>query len=294
MELAQLRYLCLLDEERHFTRAAARANVAQPALSRQIRKLEEELGIPLVVRTTRRVAFTPQGSEVVQHARRALEAVEDVRSAAQQVRALQSGRVAIGVTHTPGPVAIAAVLGGFQRDHPNVDLEVREGFSVDLVQWLRSDVIDLAVLTAVPLAMRAGLELRSLAVEPLRLVVGADHPLAERSRVRVAELQGLPLITFPPDATIRRSFEDAAATVGFAPHVACETTSAVRVRELVSQGLGVSVLPASETARLDPSLRALALVGPTIHHEVSVAWRGGRRQSPPAAALLATFTDREG
>jgi len=110
MELAQLRYLCLLDEERHFTRAAARANVAQPALSRQIRKLEEELGVPLVTRTTRRVRLTAHGTEVVQHARRALEAADAIRTVASDARGLQSGRVTLGVTHTPGPVDVAAIL----------------------------------------------------------------------------------------------------------------------------------------------------------------------------------------
>jgi DNA-binding transcriptional LysR family regulator len=282
MDLTQLRYLCLLAEERHFTRAAARANVAQPALSRQIRKLEEELGIPLVVRTTRRVALTPQGSEIVQHARRALDAVGDIQASADEVRGLQSGRVALGVTHTPGPIDIAAVLGRFQREHPGVDLEVREGFSLDLADDLRDDTIDLAVISAIPVAQRRALQLEQLVAEPLLAVLPVGHALAGRRKVRVAALRGQPVVSFPSGATIRASFEAAAAAAGYAPRVACESSSTARIRELVAEGLGVSVLPRSEVG---DELRALPL-DPPLTHEVLVATRAARPPAPAATALL--------
>lgn len=291
MDLTQLRYLCLLAEERHFTRAAARANVAQPALSRQIRKLEEELGIPLVLRTTRRVTLTPHGTEAVQHARRALEAVEDIRASADEVRGLQSGHVALGVTHTPGPVDIAAVLGRFQRDHPGVDLEVREGFSVDLADDLRNDTIDLAVVSAISMAQRRALRLDRLASEPLLAIVPADHALAARRRIRVEELRGLPIVLFPASATIRTTFEAAAAQAGYVPRIACESSSALRIRELVSEGLGVSVLPRSEAGGAGPQLRAIPLIEPAVTHEVFVATRSARPHAPAAIALLQALRD---
>src|SRR3954453_21746774 len=120
MELHQLRYLVLLAEELNFTRAARRGNVAQPALSRQIRKLEDELGVPLVDRTTRRVRLTPAGVDLAATARHVLAELDDARAAVTAAVALLSGRVAVGMTATPGPVDVPRILGAFSRAHPGV------------------------------------------------------------------------------------------------------------------------------------------------------------------------------
>src|SRR3954452_18297225 len=98
MELRQLRYLVALADERHFTRAAARERVAQPALSQQVRKLEDELGVGLVDRTTRRVHLTAAGELLVAHARRVLTELDDARAELQRLTGLVSGRVTIGLT----------------------------------------------------------------------------------------------------------------------------------------------------------------------------------------------------
>src|SRR5918992_3904177 len=102
MELRQLRYLVALADERHFTRAAAREQVAQPALSQQIRRLERELGLPLVQRTTRRVALTDAGARLVERARRALDELEAGRAELQELAGIRTGRVAIGAIQALG------------------------------------------------------------------------------------------------------------------------------------------------------------------------------------------------
>src|SRR3954452_10121533 len=120
MELHQLRYLVLLAEELNFTRAARRGNVAQPALSRQIRKLEDELGVPLVDRTTRRVRLTPAGAEFAERTRTILHALDGAREARREAAQLLSGRVLLGVTQTPGSVDVPQLLAGFHGRHPAV------------------------------------------------------------------------------------------------------------------------------------------------------------------------------
>src|SRR3954469_25491664 len=132
MELHQLRYLTLLADELNFTRAAARGNVAQPALSRQIRKLEDELGVPLVDRTTRRVKLTPAGADLAVTARDVLAQLDEARATASAAVALLSGRLTVGMTLTPGPVDVAELLGAFNRAHPDVELALREELSVQL------------------------------------------------------------------------------------------------------------------------------------------------------------------
>src|SRR4051794_33900840 len=119
MELHQLRYLVLLADELNFTRAAARGNVAQPALSRQIRKLEDELGVPLVDRTTRRAGRPPAGADLTATARDVLAQLDEARAQATAAVALLGGRLAIGMTHTPGPVDVPRLLGAFSHAHPD-------------------------------------------------------------------------------------------------------------------------------------------------------------------------------
>src|SRR5579871_804993 len=107
MDVAQLRYLVALAEELHFTRAAAREHIAQPALSQQIRRLEEEVGLALVERTTRRVRVTEAGELLVARARRVLSELEAAGAELQALRGVQSGRVVVGALHTMGPVDLS-------------------------------------------------------------------------------------------------------------------------------------------------------------------------------------------
>jgi LysR family transcriptional regulator, transcription activator of glutamate synthase operon len=291
MELNQLRYLVLLGEELHFTRAAERGNVAQPALSRQIRKLEDELGLPLVDRTTRRVSLTPAGLDMVERARRILAELDEARALAKDAKELVTGRVAIGLTTTPGPVDLPRVLGAFHRRYPHIELALREDLSVHLADLLRADRLDLAVVSAIDLQARRQLSLHRLAVEKLVAVLAPDHALAHRKSITMDELRLERFIAFPRGATIRSSTDRAAARAGFAPDIAFECDDVMRTRALVHQGLGVSVLPRSDTESPGPGVVALPFRGDRLTYEVFIAWRAERRLPPASRQLLTTLRD---
>lgn len=286
MELRQLRYLVSLADERHFTRGAARVNVAQPALSQQIRKLEAELGVGLVDRTTRRVHLTEAGELLVAHARRVLAELDDARAELEQLTGLVSGRVTIGLTTTPGPLDLVRLLADFHARFPHVELAVREDLSTTLADALREDALDLAFLSLVQEDDHHGLELHALAEEPLVVVLPDGHRLAGRARLRVADLRDAELIAFPAGATIRDAVQRAARAAGFEPRIAFETREVARMRALVSAGLGVAVLPQSDSEAPGPPVRTAALHAPTLKHRISLCWRAGKRHSPAARALL--------
>jgi DNA-binding transcriptional LysR family regulator len=125
MELRQLRYLVALAEELNFTRAAASEHIAQPALSQQIRRLEGEVGLALVERTTRHVALTEAGRLLVVRARRILAELDSMETELQGLRGMDTGHVTIGAMHTMGPVDLSLALALFHDLHPNVGLTVR-------------------------------------------------------------------------------------------------------------------------------------------------------------------------
>src|ERR1700722_4444439 len=219
MEIRQLRYLVALAEERNFTRAAAREHVAQPALSQQIRRLEEELGLALVARTTRRAAWTDAGAVLVARARRILAELEAAQTELQGLRGIQTGHVSIGAMHTMGPVDLSLALAIFHQRHPGVELTVREQASEEMAEMLRVDELDLAFLSVTERIESHGLGLHRLVSEELVVLLPREHPLAERGQVRMAELSGQQFISFRQGARLRELLVSAAGRGGGGPHV---------------------------------------------------------------------------
>ncbi|HEU4978921.1 MAG TPA: LysR family transcriptional regulator [Solirubrobacteraceae bacterium] len=290
MELRQLRYLVALAEELHFTRAAAREHVAQPALSQQIRRLEAEIGLPLVHRTTRRVSLTPAGELLVARARRALGELEAAHAELESLAGVQTGRLRIGALHTMLPVDLSLLLARFHERHPAVELTVREQSSEELAEMLRADEIDLAFLSVTERIESHNLGLLPLVDEELVAILPPGHRLARRRRVRLRELEGEQFIGFRPGARLRELLETAARDAGFDAHVALESNEPRRIRGLVARGLGVAILPrsdAEEAGGPGGTVSVAALVEPSLTRDVTLAWRAERTLSPAASAFLA-------
>jgi LysR family transcriptional activator of glutamate synthase operon len=287
MELRQLRYLVALDDERHFTRAAAREHIAQPALSQQIRRLEEEVGLPLVDRTTRRVTITDAGRYLVARARRILAEVDAARAELEAFSGMQTGRVTVGVMHTMGPVDISVVLALFHQRHPGVELTVREASSEELAEMLRVDELDLAFLSVTERIESHGLGLQQLVSEELVVILPRDHPLGDRSRLRMAELAGEQFISYREGARLRELLVAAGHHAGFEPLVKLESNESQRIRRLVQRGMGVAILPRSDAEGPGADVTVAKLTDPALARDITLAWREGRRQPPAAAEFLA-------
>jgi DNA-binding transcriptional LysR family regulator len=286
MDLRQLRYLVALAEELNFTRAAAREHVAQPALSQQIRRLEEEVGVGLVERTTRRVALTEAGELLVGRARRILGELDAAGSELQALRGVDVGHVTIGAIHTMGPIDLSLALAEFHDRHPNVALTVREEDSGECAELLRVDELDLAFLSVTEQVESHDLGLHQLISEELVVLFPRDHPLAGRDEVRMAELAHEQFISFRQGARLRELLFTASRDAQFEPKVTLESNESERIRRLVSRGLGVAILPRSE-ATPDPNTSAVRLIAPALRRDITLAWRDGRRHSPATAAFIA-------
>jgi len=287
MELRQLRYLVALADECHFTRAAAREHIAQPALSQQIRRLEAEVGLALVERTTRKVALTGAGELLVARARHILSELDAAQAELQTLAGVQGGRLSVGALHTMGPVDLSLLLASFHHNHPAVELTVREQSSEELAEMLRDDVVDLAFLSVTERIQRRGLELHPLVSEELVVVLPTPHPLAGRDVVRLSELADDPFIAFRTGSRLRELLDSGAAAAGFEPRIALESNESRRIRSLVTGGLGVAILPRSDAVGQGSPVAIARLVEPEMRRDVSLASRAGRRHSPAATAFLA-------
>lgn len=187
MEIRHLRYFCVLAEQLHFTKAALLLNVAQPALSHQIRQLEEELGTQLVERSNRRVRLTPAGEVFRERAARILEQLDQAARETARVGQGDSGSLVVGVVSTAVCSVLPELLRGIRREAPNISIDIREMEPAEQVEALRRESIDIGLLF---LAIQDP-ALDSLIVSRERLIVAlpTGHPAANAERVRLSDLE---------------------------------------------------------------------------------------------------------
>ncbi|MDG4668784.1 LysR family transcriptional regulator [Mycobacterium sp. 236(2023)] len=280
MELRQLEYFVAVVEERSFTRAAEREHVAQPAVSAQIRRLERQVGQPLLTRSSRDVQLTQAGAALLPHAKAALSAVRSAQAAVDEVSNLVRGSVSIG-TVTLHPVDVAGLIAGFHADHPAVEVTLGADNSDVLLAKLDDGRLDAAIVSIGIDEEPAGLEFEVITDEALEATVATQHPLARRKVVSLQKLCDYPLISLPVGTGLRSRLDNACATAGLRPRIAFEATSPAELAELARHGLGVAIVPQSMTRRGD--LHALRL-SPELRGRLVWAWRSDNTE--PAARLL--------
>jgi LysR family transcriptional regulator, transcription activator of glutamate synthase operon len=279
MELRQLRYLDAVARRRSFTRAALDLHIAQSALSQQVARLERELGVELLRRTTRRVEVTEAGELVLARARRALAEVDGVRADLDALRGLVRGTLRLGGVPPVGPVHPAALIADFSRAHPGVAITVREDVAFTLLGQLRDGGLDLVTALVDPEAID-GLEGVRLLDEELVLIAPLDHPLARAGRVRVERLAGEALVAYGAGSALR----DALFALVPGGRVVAEANELETVRELTARGLGVTLMPRSVVASHGDRL-AVRSLSPRHTLPVSLVWRAGERPTPAAQAF---------
>jgi LysR family transcriptional regulator, transcription activator of glutamate synthase operon len=287
MELRQLRSLVAIADEGTFTAAAARLHLAQPALSQQIARLEQEVGLTLLDRTTRRVSLTDAGTLLVERGRSVIAEIDAASAELASLRGVDIGVLALGVTPTTGPVDIAVLLGAYTRRYPGVELVVRDGLTRVQFEALRRDELDLALVTGEP---PPDMEVIELASEPLVVTLPPKHPLVGTPSLTFEDLAAERIIGFSRGATIRAAVEQVAEAQGVSLDPAFEVDDVGRARALVSAGLGIGILPRTDAEVAGPSV-AIADLAPTLTHRVLLAWRAARRLTPSARAFIALLRD---
>lgn len=285
MELHHLRYFVAVAHHRSFTQAARQHHVAQPSLSQQIRRLEEELGAPLFDRAGGRVRLTPVGEAFLPRAERALAEIELGVQEVGEFLGLRRGRVVVGTTAISGSYILPPVLTEFRRRYPGVNVVLREEGSAVLLDLTCRGEIDLSLVT-----YRAGnpeLEMLPLFTEDLLLAVPPGHPLASAGTVSLSAVAGEPFVLLKEGMGLRSVIQAVCAAAGFSPQGVFESTHMDTVQALVALGMGVALVPrmtASPNKAGAPVFLELAAPRPT--RTLALAWLRDRH-SPQAARAFA-------
>ena len=284
MELRQLECFAAVARHRHFTRASVEVQIAQPALSRQIRRLEAELEVELFRRTTRRVELTEAGELLLGRANRILAEAAAARQEVSELTGLLRGRIDLGSLPLVS-LGVPAMLEEFRRDHEGVGFHLHEQAIDVILAKLRRDELDLAFALADSSDVPATMTTRLLYEEELVVVMAPDHPLARRASIRMEQLHADPLIGFRPGSALRTAVDEQLARADPAPRYAFETFELETIRSLASHGLGVALLPSGYLHPAGPRV-ASARLRPSVKLPVSLVWRTGRRHTPAARGFL--------
>ncbi|WP_130796453.1 LysR family transcriptional regulator [Streptomyces otsuchiensis] len=285
MELRQLEHFVAVCEEQHFTRAAHRLRIAQSGLSASIKALEQDLGTPLLTRTTRRVRLTDAGRALLAEARRTLQSAEAAREAVAAVQGLVTGTLAVGTEQCMGIVEASELLAALRRRHPGVAVRMVQDGSDALFAGVRDGTLDLAFV--VYDGSEEGATVRPVAREPLMLLCGPDHPLASApSPVALTDLAGEDFVDLHRGWGARQAAEAAFAAVGVERGVAMQVNDVYTLLDLVHRGMGVAVVPRPVTRKVPARGLAAVPLDTAVTWNVGVALPTGGRLSPAARALL--------
>jgi LysR family hydrogen peroxide-inducible transcriptional activator len=241
MEFHQLRYVCAIAETGSFSRAAEHCQVAQPSLSQQVLKLEEDLGAKLFDRMARRVRLTEAGRAFLPHARSILSQMEAARSSVVDKCADVRGSVSVGVIPTIAPYQMPRFAAAFAGKYPDAKLRIVEDTTPVLVESLRNLSIDIAIL-ALPLRHK-DLELFPLRTEPLFAVLPRDHPRAGAKSLALKDLRGEPFVMLRDGHCFRDLSLATCTHARITPHIAFESGQFSSLFGMVAAGVGVSLVP---------------------------------------------------
>lgn len=290
LTLRKLRYLAALAQHRHFGRAAEACSVSQPALSMQIKELEDYLGVELLERRSGKARLTEIGAEVVLRADRVLAAARDLEDFARHHGRPLTGRLRLGVIPTLAPYILPKLLPGLQESHPELRIELRETQTRQLISELSGGQLD-AVLLALPLD-DAEIEARVLFEDPFLLAVPASDAPLRHDLAHVEDIDRRRLILLEEGHCLRDQ------ALAFCGHPRQETplsfgtTSLATVMQMVSNGYGVTLVPnvAADVEARDPRIRLMRFAPPAPGRTIGLAWRRSSPRKSDFVALSETMT----
>jgi len=291
MDVKQLKYFVHVAELGSFSKASAFLSIAQPALSRQVRNLEGELGATLLYRNGRGVSVTESGDQLLRHAKAILEQMERARNEVAAVEGEPQGAVILGMPPTVSQVLVTPLIKHFRSHYPQISLKVVEGFSGHVHEWLVQGRLDVALLYNAPKTRHLITE--ELLIEELFLISPPAAAEPGTETVRLAALSDLPLILPSRPHGLRLLVDTVAADADVALSVDVELDALSAIKELVEDGAGYTILPYASVHRevAEGRLAARRIVGPPISRSLLLA---SSTQQPISAAARAVMQQIKG
>lgn len=241
MEWHQIENFIAVAKYNHFTKAAKEQLVSQPALSRSILKLEEELGVPLFIREGKTISLTKYGEMFLKRAKQAQSALHTGIAEIQEKVSPDRGEISIAFLHTLGTRPIPKIVADYKKIYPKVTFQMYQGANINLLQKVKDGVADICLSS--PPIPHEQIEWETLRIEPLYLTVSKAHPLAKQSSVSFQELGNEEFICFKDGYGLRYVFDQMCESLQVHPKITFMGEEIATIFGLVSAGLGIAILP---------------------------------------------------
>ena len=241
MNLRELEYLVAVDEERHFNRAAQRCFVSQPTLSGQLKKLEEELGVMLIERNTRKVSMTDVGAAVAQQARQVLKEVKAIKEITQSFEDPMAGELKVGLIPTVAPYLLPEIIPELRQNFPRLTLWLHEHQTAVLLEKLKNADLDLLIL-ALPVDTDEFSEI-DLFQEAFWLAVPGSDKLGKKNKIQLMDLNEQEMLLLEEGHCLRGQALDVCFSAGATENNTFRATSLETLRHMVNEGIGMTLLP---------------------------------------------------
>lgn len=244
MELRQIKYFIEVAKREHVTEAANHLHVAQSAVSRQIAKLEEELGVDLFIREGRNVRLTAIGEVYLERMEQALQIIEDAKQVINEYTDPEKGTIYIGFASSLALYILPTVISAFRKAYPNVNFKLVQGNYYELKESVIKGKTNMALLAPVPMQEKR-LKGKVLSTEHIVALLPANHPKANQKSLKLHQLRNENFILFPENYILRDIIVKACEQIGFKPTISFEGDDIDAIKGLVSAGLGISLVPES-------------------------------------------------
>ena len=284
----QLAAVQAVAEYRSFIAAAAHLGISQPALTLSIKRLEQTLGMPLFLRSTRQVTTTAAGREFVAMAERMFNDLKLGMRSLRELTERQRGQV---IVSSLIPFPMSSVIAEHGTRFPGVEIHLREGFQDDVKDDVRSGLADFGIgdLHDLPASHLT----ETLGTEVLWVVMRDDHPLARKRQIEFNALKDVPMVSFRVGSMSRRLIDAAATAAGFNLHHVVTVGLPFTLLNLVAAGVGLAIVPARAPPQgTRPNLVSRPLVRPQLSSEIGIMRLRDRELSPAAAGLLELARER--
>jgi Transcriptional regulator len=289
MELRQLQYVIQIAIEKNFSRAAEKLHIAQPSLSQQLSKLEQELGVLLFRRTTNSVELTQAGQVFVDKSQSILDAIEQLKQEMDDMAQMKRGRLVVGTLPITGSHILPLVLPIFGEQYPQIEVVLVEDTTVKLEQLTANGGTDISLLT-LPLVDQT-LEWEPLMEEEICLAVPPSHRLAERKdEIAIEELREEPFVGLKKGQGFRQILVNLCQQAGFTPNIVFESSNIETVQSLIAGGMGITFVPKMLTRAAGGDFVPVYLsLKSRPSRTLIIASRKGRYLSKAAVAFIETM-----
>ncbi|QOT10910.1 LysR family transcriptional regulator [Paenibacillus sp. JNUCC32] len=279
MEMLQLKYFVTVARLEHMTKAAEELHIAQPALSKTISRLEENLGVPLFERQGRQIRLNPYGRAFLAKATAALQLLEEGRREVEDLAGLEHGRIHLALSNME---QLREPLRLFLREHPKVNFHIIQSSMEDMVQTIEHNEVDF-FLTSMPVRHP---DIRSLPlhVEEVFLAVPPTHRLAGNNRIRLSEAAGESFVGYKEGHPYQKMNNEFCKQAGFHPKVVCEVEDPGTIADLVRSGFGVALIGECRSSE-ELKLTKLSIQEPLARRVFQIAWLESRYLSKAAISF---------